>query len=148
MRRPASVQKLARKPEVYLTVDTQARNVGISVVRADREIDLDQALVDPSEPRDRWWGIEIEFPPALDEIFGVTNNKQSARTLSDMLTTPLSEMLEDEEMTATQFLEHLAEQGDPRVGLIRLTERVRTDLNAMRRLLRVQMSGGRETPPP
>ena len=46
-------------------------------------------------------------------------------------------------MTATQFLEHLEEQGDPRVGLIRLTERVRTDLNAMRRLLRIQMSGGR-----
>lgn len=120
-----------------------ARNVGISVVRADREIDLDQALVDPSEPRDRWWGIEIEFPPALDEIFGVTNNKQSARTLSDMLNTPLSEMLEDEQMTATEFLDDLAEQGDPRFGLIRLAERVRTDLNAMRRLLRVQMSGGR-----
>ena len=120
-----------------------ARNVGISVVRADREIDLDQALVDPSEPRDRWWGIEIDFPPALDEIFGVTNNKQSARTLSDMLNTPLSEMLEDEKMTATEFLEDLEVQGDPRVGLIRLAERVRKDLYAMRQLLRAQMKGER-----
>ena len=120
-----------------------ARNVGISVVRAGREIELDQALVDPSEPRDRWWGIEVEFPPALDEIFGVTNNKQSARNLSDMLTTPLDEMLDGEQMTATQFLSQLEEQGDPRAGLIRLAERIRKNLSTMRRLLRAQMRGGR-----
>ena len=120
-----------------------ARNVGISVVRAGREIELDQALVDPSEPRDRWWGIEVEFPPALDEIFGVTNNKQAARNLSDMLNISLEELADSEEMTPTEFLDQLTEQGDPRIGLIRLSKHIRDNLKAMRLLLRTQMRGDR-----
>ena len=31
-----------------------------------------------SDPRDRWWGIEVMFDPELDDVFGVTNNKQAA----------------------------------------------------------------------
>lgn len=116
------------------------RNVGVSVVRADREIELSLALVNPSDPRERWWGIEIEFPPALDEIFGVTNNKQSARTLSDMLDTPLDSLLEDQQ-TSAEFFEQLAQEGDPRLGLIRLAERVRDNLRQMRRLVQTQMKG-------
>ena len=118
-----------------------ARNVGISIVRAGREIDLDQALVDPSEPRDRWWGIEVEFPPALDEIFGVTNNKQSARVLSDMLNVTLEELAANEDVRPSRFLEDLEKQGDPRVGLIRLAEHIRKNLGTMRKLLRAQMRG-------
>ena len=114
------------------------RNVGVSVVRADREIELSLALVNPSDPRERWWGIEIDFPPALDEIFGVTNNKQSARTLSEMLDTPLDKLIEDEQ-TVAEYYAQLAEEGDPRLGLIRLTERVRENLRQMRRLIQAQM---------
>lgn len=56
-----------------------AENAGLSVLRAGRELELSKTWVPSnSEPRHRWWGVEIEFPPALDEIFGVTNNKQSA----------------------------------------------------------------------
>ena len=33
------------------------------------------------DPRERWWGAEIEFPPTLDEVFGVPNNKQAATAL-------------------------------------------------------------------
>lgn len=59
-----------------------ARNTGISVVRAGREIQLsDFGFIDSSEPRHRWWGLEIQFEPALDEVFGITNNKQEARAL-------------------------------------------------------------------
>jgi hypothetical protein len=57
------------------------KNVGVSIVRARRELDLDPSWSDPSEPRDRWWGVEVSFPPDLDDLFGVTNNKQSARQL-------------------------------------------------------------------
>ncbi|MBC1305504.1 ATP-binding protein, partial [Trichormus variabilis] len=62
-----------------------AKNVGISVVRAERELELDKTLVSGYDPTDRWWGIEVEFPPALDDLFGVTNNKQSARNFSELL---------------------------------------------------------------
>lgn len=61
-----------------------SRNLGVSVVRADREINLDQNLLQTYDPRERWWGAEIEFPPELDEFFGVTNNKQYATSFSTM----------------------------------------------------------------
>ena len=59
-------------------------NLGVSVVRADREINLDQNLLQTYDPLERWWGAEIEFPPELDEFFGVTNNKQNATNFSTM----------------------------------------------------------------
>lgn len=56
------------------------RNAGISFVRAGREIDFGSfGHIAPSEPRHRWWGIEVRFDPVLDELFGVTNNKQQIR---------------------------------------------------------------------
>jgi hypothetical protein len=56
------------------------RNTGISIVRACREIDFgDFGFFNPREERQRWWGCEIRFDPVLDELFGVTNNKQSVR---------------------------------------------------------------------
>lgn len=116
------------------------KNVGVSVVRADREIELSLALVDPSEPRDRWWGIEIDFPPELDEIFGVTNNKQSARTLSDTLDTSLEALLEPDQ-SPQEFYEELQEARDPRYDLIRFCEEVRKNLRIMRRQIQSQMKG-------
>ena len=49
-------------------------NRGISILRANREIILEESQV--QEHTDRWWGVELSFEPELDEIFGVTNNKQ------------------------------------------------------------------------
>ncbi|WP_169806973.1 ATP-binding protein [Actinomadura macra] len=58
-------------------------NSGISVMRADRELVLEKTLA--QEATDRWWGVEIAFDPSLDEIFGVTNNKQDAPYLTQAL---------------------------------------------------------------
>lgn len=51
---------------------------GISIVRANREIDFGQFDFYESinQPEHRWWGCEIKFDPVLDEVFGVSNNKQ------------------------------------------------------------------------
>lgn len=55
-------------------------NTGISFVRAAREIDFGAfGFFNSQEERHRWWGCEIRFEPELDEVFGVTNNKQSVR---------------------------------------------------------------------
>ena len=57
-----------------------SKNTGISFVRAGREIDFGGfEFMERSEPRHRWWGIEVRFKPELDELFGVTNSKQSIR---------------------------------------------------------------------
>mgnify|MGYP000532132810 CR=1 FL=1 len=55
-------------------------NTGISFVRAAREIDFGTfGYFNDKDVRQRWWGCEIRFEPTLDEVFGVTNNKQSVR---------------------------------------------------------------------
>lgn len=56
-----------------------ARNTGISFVRAGREIDFGSFGFLDSDTRQRWWGVEVRFDPVLDELFGVTNNKQHIR---------------------------------------------------------------------
>ena len=57
-----------------------ARNTGISFVRAAREIDFGSfSYYNDKDERERWWGCEIRFEPILDELFGVTNNKQAVR---------------------------------------------------------------------
>ncbi len=112
-----------------------AKNVGISIVRADRELELDQSWVHVSEARERWWGVEIAFPPALDDVFGVTNNKQSARYFSQ---TPDIEALLDEGQTITQLKGELRELDDPRGPLIDIAETIRRNLRQIRRLIENQ----------
>jgi len=53
------------------------KNTGISFVRAGREIQLSEfGFLTRSEPRNRWWGIEVRFSPLLDELFRLTADKQ------------------------------------------------------------------------
>jgi len=57
-----------------------ARNTGISFIRAAREIDFGSFnYYNDKDERERWWGCAIRFEPILDELFGVTNNKQAVR---------------------------------------------------------------------
>ena len=111
------------------------RNIGISIVRANRELELDQSWVHPSEARERWWGVEVEFPPALDEVFGVTNNKQTARYFPQ---TPDLEALLEEGQTITQLREQLIEEEDPRGPLVEIAEIIRRNLGPIRRVIHAQ----------
>ena len=60
--------------------------LGVSVVRAGRELALtDEFLTtEMKQYTGRWCGIEISFSPALDRVFGVTNNKQHVVNLKMM----------------------------------------------------------------
>ena len=53
-------------------------NVGISIVRQGREIDFSPFgfFGIYNVPEYRWWGCEISFDSELDEVFGISNNKQ------------------------------------------------------------------------
>ena len=68
-------------------------NIGVSVVREDREIVLEVAFLreggSAENPQNRWWGCEVNFRRSCDELFGVDHNKQmvakftqAARTLA------------------------------------------------------------------
>ena len=55
-------------------------NIGVSVVRADREIVLEDAFLreggSTDLPQNRWWGCEVHFNRVCDELFGLDHNKQ------------------------------------------------------------------------
>ncbi|MCR9106005.1 MAG: ATP-binding protein [Gammaproteobacteria bacterium] len=73
------------------------KNTGISFVRAGREIDFGSfGFLDSSEPRHRWWGAEVRFDPVLDELFGVTNNKQEVRSVKKLEPDVLKVLEEDD----------------------------------------------------
>ena len=70
---------------------------GMSFVRANREIDTVDVF--PKSPQDEaqgmgsWpllqtfayhWGFEIKFTPSLDDVFGITNDKQGVRPHEDL----------------------------------------------------------------
>src|SRR2546427_1082041 len=69
---------------------------GMSFVRAGREVETVDVF--PRRPSDKasglgdWpllqsyayhWGIEVKFAPTLDEVFGITNDKQTVRPIED-----------------------------------------------------------------
>lgn len=66
---------------------------GVSILRAGREISFGWHLMGSKrkENYDDWWRCEIEFEPPLDEMFGISNNKQGIRP-----TRALKEALEPE----------------------------------------------------
>lgn len=55
-----------------------AKNAGVSIVRAGREIDHGWFFMGQKrkENYDDWWRCEVRFQPDLDELFGVTHTKQ------------------------------------------------------------------------
>ncbi len=91
-----------------------ARNQGVSVVRAKRELELNHSFDSRSDPRDRWWGIAVLFEPELDDVFGVTNNKQAATSFGNL---SLVEDAEAEGMSPGEYKDRLKESNDPRLAI-------------------------------
>jgi hypothetical protein len=58
-----------------------ANGAGISVVRANREVDYGWFFMGSKrrENYDDWWRAEVAFDPVLDEAFGITHTKQQIR---------------------------------------------------------------------
>ena len=73
------------------------KNIGVSVMRAGRELELETKFVTSKDPRNRWWGAEVHFSPGLDTVLGVTNNKQHAKRLSDFANKDWDDFEEDGE---------------------------------------------------
>lgn len=121
-----------------------SKNVGISIVRAGRELEIDQTLVLKSDPRERWWGVEVEFPPSLDELMGVTNNKQTARNFSDILAIIEDiEKLQKEGKHIDEIQTEYQEDGDPRAPLIIVCDYINRKIKEMRKIINMQNEGSR-----
>ena len=70
---------------------------GMSFVRAGREIEtvdvFPKSMRDQAKGLGNWpllqsyayhWGVEVRFDPTLDEVFGITNDKQTVRPIEDL----------------------------------------------------------------
>lgn len=115
-----------------------SKNQGISVVRAQRELELNDTWV-KSETTERWWGCEIHFPPTLDNVFGVSNNKQFARNFNAI---DIDDFKVDGE-TVHAAKERLKEEGDPNGVLLDLHHAINSNLSEIRSHLGKQSYGKR-----
>ena len=116
-----------------------SHNVGVSIMRADRELELQLGWTSPHDPRERWWGAEVEFSPELDEIFGVTNNKQCAQALADIATLDVDEIAEREGFAlAGELQDAWKAEDDPRLILLRIKIILDSNLMTLRKQLRAQ----------
>lgn len=118
-----------------------ARNVGVSVVRAGRELELDPAWTTTYDPRERWWGVEVSFEPGLDELFGVTNNKQSARNFAEAARLDINQIVKDHGGSMTAARAALKEDEDPLEPLLEVVNRVQDNIRQMRALIKIQAEG-------
>ena len=118
------------------------KNAGLSIVRERRELELDKSWTSDYDPRDRWWGVEIEFPAKLDEIFGVTNNKQNANTFSRLARYDWTSEAERGE-SLSSFCERLKEEGDPKGYLLFVVDYINEQIKALREKVAQQARGTR-----
>lgn len=119
-----------------------AENTGVSVMRAGRELMLDRSWTIQYDPRDRWWGCEVEFPAELDEIFGVTNNKQAATVFNELSALDWKD-LADENETLPEVIARLKDEGDPKGVLLHLSETIKRNLRQLREQIKIQGKGTR-----
>ena len=119
------------------------RNIGVSLMRAGRELILDSNWAIGYDPRERWWGCEVDFSPALDDIFGVTINKQAATLWSQFAQLEWISLAESGEHTSGAVIQRLREEGDPRGVLLEVAEYIRRQLTKIRDEIKNQTKGRR-----
>ena len=112
-------------------------NIGVSIMRAHREMQLDESWINGYDPRERWWTVEIDFPTTLDEVFGVTNNKQGTVNFQRLASyDDWRRYALPSEASFGDVRRRLEADGDPLVHLFDLNKQVRQAIRLMR--LRVQ----------
>ena len=86
-----------KRSDAYRRLQIRKTRRGMSFVRANREVDTVDVF--PKSPQDEaqgmgtWpllqsyayhWGFEVKFNPGLDDVFGITNDKQGVRPIEDI----------------------------------------------------------------
>jgi hypothetical protein len=127
--------KKGKRPGDTLFGKHCAKNQGVSVVRAGREIEISPAFDIAYDPVDRWWGVEVSFDPALDEVFGVINNKQVATAFRRL---SLSDIAIQEDIPEGEVKAFLQQEEDIRLPIINISNEISSKLKSIRDLLETQ----------
>jgi hypothetical protein len=116
-----------------------AKNVGISVIRAGRELEMNDSWATNMDPRERWWGAEVEFPPALDRIFGVSSNKQAAHNFHQLDADAFKQAGE----TNQELKDRLLQKSSPSGALLEISRTIDRNLKVLREHIKGQREGTR-----
>jgi hypothetical protein len=105
-----------------------AKNAGVSIVRAGREIDYGWYFMGTKrkENYDDWWRCEVAFSPELDELFGVTHSKQKINPtvlLSSVLTPEIERIARELNSRVRKKYAAIKSEGAPAKPLKRLQSR-------------------------
>ena len=113
---------------------------GVSIMREGRELSLDPAWLRVSQTVDRWMSVSIDFGASLDDVFGVSSDKQQARGLAELASMPMSEI--EEEIKVLRR----SENSDDANYLERLyvAKNIKSRLGAMQKLVHKQREGARK----
>lgn len=108
-----------------------SKNVGVSIVRANRELVLRDSFLTSAlrESKGRFIGIEVSFPPTLDAVFGVTNNKQDAiRLIPYEMKTIFTQAGFDSEQ---EYLRDLEENSDSLLQVLKVVAVIKKHVSAL-----------------
>ena len=108
------------------------QNMGVSLVRAHREIQLDDSWISGDDPRERWWTVEVDFPTALDEVFGVTNNKQGTMTFQRLARFDWKRESLPGEESSGDVRRRMEAEGDHRSYLLDLRKQITNAIEVLR----------------
>jgi hypothetical protein len=116
--------------DAHKRFDVRSSRRGMTFVRAGREIETVDAF--PRSKRDeasglgQWpllqgyayhWGVEVKFDPALDDVFGITNDKQRVRPIEDfwrlLHKEDIDGLLRRENLWQTKQREHEKPKAEP-----------------------------------
>lgn len=112
-----------------------SKNVGVSIVRANRELVLRDSFLTSAlrESKGRFIGIEVSFPPVLDNVFGVTNNKQDAiRLIPYEMKTIFTQAGFDSEQ---EYLRDLEENSDSLLQVLKVVAVIKKHVSALTKAL-------------
>lgn len=112
-----------------------SKNVGVSIVRANRELVLRDSFLTSAlrESKGRFIGIEVSFPPTLDAVFGVTNNKQDAiRLIPYEMKTIFTQAGFDSEQ---EYLRDLEENSDSLLQVLKVVAVIKKQVSALTKSL-------------
>lgn len=126
-------------------------NMGVSVVRENREILLDNSFVREggrgSIPMNRWWGCEVRFGSGCDDLFGVDHNKQVVVAFSNAA----KELLNNDEDDTQKLLAELGVENDDIYKIVadirNTTRSLMEDVNKMYEQRNVTRERGSNEPP-
>ena len=107
------------------------QNMGVSMIRSHRELETDTTWVN-QDTTERWWTVEVDFPAALDEVFGVTNNKQGTMTFQRLGRYDWQREALPGENNQGDVRRRMEEDGDQRLDLLDLREQMDRVISLLR----------------